>query len=180
MWRYTFYGLLHTRPIVEIEYVFKQSLRFLHRSLYRQRLMWTVTCWPCRTTCSSTTTQNMAEEPAALTPQKVRPLLIWRMVGTFPITLLFAKLFSLSPSIFLPFPFPFFTFLAHILLVIHIRLFSLIHKHSSEALEETWLVHLLENIHAFSVHWVVLLELFSVDFCCYLIKSLFILLILLI
>lgn len=44
--------------------------------------------------------------------------------------------------------FPFFTFLAHVLLVIHI----LLPRNSSEALEETWLVHLLENIHAFSVH----------------------------
>ncbi len=66
----------------------------------------------------------------------------------------------LTFSFYFPaFPFSLFTFLAHILLVIHIRLFSLIHKHSSEALEETWLVHLLENIHAFSVHWAVLLEL---------------------
>lgn len=100
------YELLHTGPNVEIM-PSNNLLRFLHRSLYRQRLMWTVTCWPCRTTCSSTTTQNMAEEPAAQIPQKVRPLLIWRMVGTFPITLLFAELLSLSPSVFLPFPFPF-------------------------------------------------------------------------
>lgn len=50
------------------------------------------------------------------------------------------------------FPFPLFSFLAHILLVIHIASSRSSTKHGSETLEETCLVHLLENIHAFSVY----------------------------
>lgn len=59
---------------------------------------------------------------------------------------------SLTFSFCFPaFPFPLFSFLAHILLVIHISHSRSSTKHGSETLEETWLVHLLENIHAFSV-----------------------------
>lgn len=80
-----------------------QPLSSLPRSLYRQQLTWTVTCWPFRTTCLSTTIPNMAAGLAVLTPLKVRPLLIWRMVGTFYMTLLFAVLLPLFPVLPLPF-----------------------------------------------------------------------------
>lgn len=50
------------------------------------------------------------------------------------------------------FPFSLLSFLAHILLAIHIASSRSSTKHGSETLEETWLVHLLENIHAFSVY----------------------------
>ena len=48
----------------------------------RPRSTWTATCWPCLTTCLCTTTPNTGGGPAAWTRQKVRPLLIWKMVGT--------------------------------------------------------------------------------------------------
>ena len=53
------------------------------RLLYRQPLMWTAMSWLSPTTCSYTTTPNTAEGLAVSTLQKVRPLLIWIMVGTF-------------------------------------------------------------------------------------------------
>lgn len=44
--------------------------------------MWMATCWLSQTTCLYTTIPNTGGGLAALTPQKVRPLLIWKMVGT--------------------------------------------------------------------------------------------------
>lgn len=92
-------------------------LSSLRRSLYRRQLTWTVMCWPFRITCSSTTTPNMAAVLGALTPLKVRPLLIWRMVGTFYMNLLFAALLPLSPP-----SFP--SLLLFFLLFRHISIFS--------------------------------------------------------
>lgn len=52
------------------------------RLLYQQQSMWMATFWLSQTTCLYTTIPNMEGGLAALTPQKVRPLLIWKMVGT--------------------------------------------------------------------------------------------------
>lgn len=40
------------------------------------------TCWPCPTTCLCTTIPSTGGGPAVWTRQKVRPPLIWTMVGT--------------------------------------------------------------------------------------------------
>lgn len=55
---------------------------FFSRLLYQQQSMWMATCWLSQTTCLYTTIPNTGGGLAALTPQKVRPLLIWKMVGT--------------------------------------------------------------------------------------------------
>lgn len=63
----------------------KKCLSFLSfppRLLYQQQSMWMAMFWLSQTTCLYTTTPNMEGGLAALTPQKVRPLLIWKMVGT--------------------------------------------------------------------------------------------------
>lgn len=68
---------------------------FSSRLLYQQQSMWMATCWLSQTTCLYTTIRNTGGGLAALTPQKVRPLLIWKMVGTHLHVLffLFAMLF---------------------------------------------------------------------------------------
>lgn len=53
-----------------------------HRWSCPLRSTWTATCWLCQTTCSCTTTRSTGGGRAASTRQKVRPLLIWTMVGT--------------------------------------------------------------------------------------------------
>lgn len=55
---------------------------FFFRLLYQQQSMWMATFWLSQTTCLYTTIPNMEGGLAALTPQKVRLLLIWKMVGT--------------------------------------------------------------------------------------------------
>lgn len=55
---------------------------FFFRLLYQQQSMWMAMCWLSQTTCLYTTIPNTGGGLAALTPQKVRPLLIWKMVGT--------------------------------------------------------------------------------------------------
>lgn len=81
----------------------KKCLSFLSlppRLLYQQQSMWMAMFWLSQTTCLYTTTPNMEGELAALTPQKVRPLLIWKMVGTH------LHAFLICNAFFAPFFFP--------------------------------------------------------------------------
>lgn len=73
-----------TRPDSEkIRRIFEMwGFVFSCRLLYQQQSMWMATCWLSQTTCLYTTIPNTGGGLAALTPQKVRPLLIWKMVGT--------------------------------------------------------------------------------------------------
>lgn len=96
---------------------------FSSRLLYQQQSMWMATCWLSQTTCLYTTIPNTGGGLAALTPQKVRPLLIWKMVGTHLHVLffLFAMLF------YFIFYFPFFLFFDFTILYVETPLHLLLH-----------------------------------------------------
>lgn len=82
---------------------------FSCRLLYQQQSMWMATCWLSQTTCLYTTIPNTGGGLAALTPQKVRPLLIWKMVGTH-LHVLFFYLQCFFLFFYFLFPFLFFLF----------------------------------------------------------------------
>ena len=65
------------------------------------RSTWTATCWPCPTTCLCTTTPSTGGGPAAWTRQKVRPLLIWKMVGTRYVSSFYLRCFLFFAPSFL-------------------------------------------------------------------------------
>lgn len=67
---------------LKIRRLLKFFFFFLFRLLYQQQSMWMATFWLSQTTCLYTTIPNTEGGLAALTPQKVRLLLIWKMVGT--------------------------------------------------------------------------------------------------